>query len=222
MKSMVFFGHLYSKLSIERCRGQEKGHEGYHRPREARQGCHGLQKGQKGLYGHVTVQRDSKLSIESCRGQEKGHKACHGPREARQVCHGLQKVREASAPAAVWQSREIQNCQSNAAKAKKKAATDLKKPPKAATDLVFWPEIVGLPIAFFSLIRNADAVYLRERFYTYILHKSHIFQNNKAINTEIQSKYKEQLDNKQLGVNPIPTRWGRNQPSHCITRDQVG
>ena len=22
--------------------------------------------------------------------------------------------------------------------------------------------------------------------------------------------------------NPIPTRWGRNQPSHCISRDQVG
>ena len=38
-----------------------------------------------------------------------------------------------------------------------KAATDLKKPAKAATDLVFWPEIVELPIAFFSLIRNANA-----------------------------------------------------------------
>ena len=25
-----------------------------------------------------------------------------------------------------------------------------------------------------------------------------------------------------LRVNPIPTRWGRNQPSHCISRDQVG
>ena len=82
---MVFFGHLYSKLSIERCRGQEKGHEGYHRPRKARQGCNGLQKGQKGLHGHVTVQRHSKLSIKRGRGQEKDHKACHGPATGREA-----------------------------------------------------------------------------------------------------------------------------------------
>ena len=25
-----------------------------------------------------------------------------------------------------------------------------------------------------------------------------------------------------MNFNPIPTRWGRNQPSHFISRDQVG
>ena len=48
-----------------------------------------------------------------------------------------------------------------------------------------------------------------------ILHKSHIFQNNKAINIEIQSKYKEQLDNKQLGVKELFTDY---QPFHFNVR----